>query len=87
MMKASVYFDIPRKRGIQGASMRRDPVEDGAFEALRVVRPGAGSTLLNLGNNEYRLLKSQIKWRTNSAIAMTLSSEPSIRRSSRPGTN
>jgi hypothetical protein len=47
-MKAPVNLDITRKGRIEWLSPRCDPVQDGAFQALGVVRSSTCRTLLDL---------------------------------------
>jgi hypothetical protein len=50
MVEATIDLHIARKRRIKHLASWGDPVKDGAFQTLRIIRSGAGSTLLDLGH-------------------------------------
>ena len=48
MVKTTIYFDITCQRRAQRLTTRGNPIQDGSFQTLGVVRPRAASTFLNL---------------------------------------
>jgi hypothetical protein len=48
MVKSPVYLDVASERGVERVSSWRDPVEHGALDTFRVVRPCIRSASLDL---------------------------------------
>jgi hypothetical protein len=48
MMKASINLDVAGKGRVDCLASGSDPVQDSTFEALRVIRPCAVGTFLDL---------------------------------------
>jgi hypothetical protein len=46
ILKPSLLLHGPGQRGVERSTSSIYPVNDGVFEALGVIRPGAGGTLL-----------------------------------------
>jgi hypothetical protein len=48
MMEATVCLDIPRDGRVECLAERDNPLENGPFQTLGVIRPGARGTFLKL---------------------------------------
>jgi hypothetical protein len=55
MVKTAVCLDIARQRRVEGLSPRSDPIEDGTFQALRIVGSRVRGSLLNLISSQLLL--------------------------------
>ena len=85
MVKTAIGFNVARQRWVQWLTTGRNPVQDCPLQALGIVRPCIGRTSLYLSPSQPPGLESEPP-RTSSPMCTTSSSEPSIKRSSSPGT-
>ena len=61
MMKSPVGFDVTSQWRVKNLTMRSDPVQNGAFQTLCVIRSCARSTLLDLGSAVQSVQRSLIR--------------------------